>query len=78
MKIEQKHFDALLSKQRCEFWDVDDRVVTGILSAIDIGKIHKFGRKNGGWYRNCEPLKTKIYLKPIPTFFKDALTLFSS
>jgi len=63
MKIEQKHFDAMLSGQKCKFWndDGDDEVVR-VLYAIRADD-YPFTDIRGVDWQNCEPIKTVRYLK---------------
>ena len=62
MKIEQKHFDAMMTGQMCRFRD-DDREVRGKTGSLSIDPALPFEDSYGGYWPNCEPLKIVRYMK---------------
>ena len=64
MKIEQKHFDAMMKGQRCQFWDNSKDVgMVKVLYAIRADKHYPFEDADFADWQNCEPIKTVRYLK---------------
>ena len=71
MKIEQKHFDAMMNGTKCKFWDaIREEAIIGEITGIFKGKKRKnyFECDETDRTSNCEPLKTEMYIKsPLKT-----------
>ncbi len=64
MKIEQKHFDAMIAEKKCRFWDdIEMENKEGFLISLQIRASKPFIDGNGKSWPNCEPIKTVRYFK---------------
>ena len=63
MKIEQKHFDAMINRTKCKFWDGDRKKIIGSLVGIAVNQEYPLYCEGRGYYENCEPLETETYVK---------------
>jgi len=55
MKIEQKHFDAMMSGQKCRFWNGKRDKIDGYLKVIDLDSYYPF-ETTDDYFENCEPI----------------------
>ncbi len=67
MKIEQKHFDAMMNGTECKLWNDECTYVIGKLLCLDNNVDHHFEsvNKDGdiSLNQNSEPLNTETYVK---------------
>ena len=63
MKIEQKHFNAMMNRTKCKFWDGDRKKNIGSLGGLALNQEYPFYCEGIGYYENCEPLETETYVK---------------